>query len=262
MPVPRVQPLRVHARVHDEPAGAHRVHRQHAEAVDVAGVQAHLVGQALGVQAPALRVRGRVDHAAQQWQLGQLLRDGDLEVVARHGLVEGHHLGHEPVPFGRAVGVREVDARPLPVHRRPHVVRRRGAGGVGRRHRLDLALVRGQLAEPARHRVLGTPDRLLCRGEQLVGVLPAHGRVAGHAGEDLGPVRGAEHPRTEHRVLLGQRRDDVQAGLVQLVAACGPWSCARGPAGGTAPRRPAASTRRPGRPAGPAGPSRPTSTCR
>ena len=49
--------LRVQAGVDDQPGGPHRVDGQHAEPGDVVGVQAHLVGQPLGVQAPALGVR-------------------------------------------------------------------------------------------------------------------------------------------------------------------------------------------------------------
>ena len=45
---------RVDARVDDEPAGAPGVVRQDPEAVHVRAVEAHLVGQALRVQAPAL----------------------------------------------------------------------------------------------------------------------------------------------------------------------------------------------------------------
>ena len=48
---------RVHAGVHDQPAGAHRVRRQHPDPVQRRGVQPHLVGEPLGVEPPALAVR-------------------------------------------------------------------------------------------------------------------------------------------------------------------------------------------------------------
>ena len=48
---------RVHAGVDDQPAGAHRVGRQHPDPVERRGVEPHLVGEPLGVEPPALGVR-------------------------------------------------------------------------------------------------------------------------------------------------------------------------------------------------------------
>ena len=73
--------------------GAPGVEGQDAEPVDLAGQQAHLGRQALGVQAPALDEGGRAVEAAEVRQLVELLGDRELEVMAGHGLVEGERLG-------------------------------------------------------------------------------------------------------------------------------------------------------------------------
>ena len=84
----------VHAGVDHEPAGAQRVERQHPEPGDVGGVQAHLVGEPLAVEPPALDVAADlgVEEAPVGRQAGQPLRAGDLQVVAGDALVEGQRL--------------------------------------------------------------------------------------------------------------------------------------------------------------------------
>src|SRR5919106_5057095 len=106
--------------VDDQPAGPPGVERQHAEAFQVARVEAELVGQPLGVQGPALAEGGDVAEAPEPGQLLQLLGQGELEVVAGDALVEGQGLvlvagaglggrGVEPVdPGGAAVGGRRL----------------------------------------------------------------------------------------------------------------------------------------------------------
>ena len=59
---------RVDAGVDDEPRRPPGVERQHPEAVEVAGVEPHLVGQPLGVQAPALEVGRGPEVAAEVGQ--------------------------------------------------------------------------------------------------------------------------------------------------------------------------------------------------
>ena len=83
----------VHAGVDHEPPGAPGVERQDPEAIHVAGVEAHLVREALRVQAPALGEGGGAEGPLERGQARQLLGDRDLEVVARHRLVEGQRLG-------------------------------------------------------------------------------------------------------------------------------------------------------------------------
>ena len=78
--------------VDDEAGGAPGLGVEHAEALRLVPVQAHLVGEPLGVQAPALDVgaagvpRGE---APERVQRRVLALERDLEVVARDGLVVG-----------------------------------------------------------------------------------------------------------------------------------------------------------------------------
>ena len=83
---------RVYAGVDHEAARPPGVEGEHADAVEIARVQPHLVRQALGVEAPALdEGRGTVV-AAEVRQTGQLLADRELQVMARDRLVEGQGL--------------------------------------------------------------------------------------------------------------------------------------------------------------------------
>src|SRR5919201_1472801 len=96
------------ARSRDQPRGTPRVVREHADPVEVVRVQAHLVAQALGVERPTLDVRGRPEMSPELRQPIQLLRDPDLEVMARNRLVECEDLGLVPGPRLRERGVDQV----------------------------------------------------------------------------------------------------------------------------------------------------------
>ncbi len=93
---------RVHPGVHDQPRRAPGVEREDADAVEVAGVEAHLVRQALRVQAPALEERGRPEVPPELGQVRELLADRDLEVVPGDRLVVGERLGLVARPGLRA----------------------------------------------------------------------------------------------------------------------------------------------------------------
>ena len=127
-------------------------------------VEAHLRGQPLGVEGPALHegaARQARAEAPEGRQAGQLLLDGDLEVVARHGLVEGRGGHAVKGPRGRVVGVDVVHALAAAVLAGRHVEGRRslllhvGLDGA------DLAAVARQAPEPARRLALGARDELL-----------------------------------------------------------------------------------------------------
>src|SRR5690606_38855252 len=98
---------RVEPGVDHQPAGPPGVAGQHAEAVEVGLVQAHLVGQPLGVERPALDEGGVAPRQPPEGgQVGALGGDGELQVVPGDRLVEGDRRRLGPPP-GR--GVVEVD---------------------------------------------------------------------------------------------------------------------------------------------------------
>ena len=64
---------------------------EHAQPLPLVDVEAHLVGEALAVQAPSLAERAAGEQPAEPPQRGpvrHLLLDRDLEVVAGVGLVD------------------------------------------------------------------------------------------------------------------------------------------------------------------------------
>jgi hypothetical protein len=87
----------VQSAVDDEPHGAPGGAAEHAEPLNIVGVQAELVGQPLGVQAPSLTVRHNVKRRQQQRQLPQELHPGELRVVSRHPFVKRRSL-QRPAP--------------------------------------------------------------------------------------------------------------------------------------------------------------------
>ena len=55
---PRAVPaLRMQPGVHDQPRRAERLRVEHPDALVLRGIELHLIGQALGIQPPAFRVR-------------------------------------------------------------------------------------------------------------------------------------------------------------------------------------------------------------
>jgi hypothetical protein len=102
--------------VDDQPAGTPGVAGQHSEAVEVGFVEAHLVGEALGVQRPSLDERGVAPRQpAEGREVGALGGDGELEVMPGDGLVVRDRGRLGPPPLGRLVEVHEVLAGPAAV---------------------------------------------------------------------------------------------------------------------------------------------------
>ncbi len=84
---------RVHARVHDQATGAPGVEGEDADPVEIAAVEAHLLGKPLRVEPPAFPEGG---HAGVTPELGQaldLLGDRDLQVMPGDRLVECEGFG-------------------------------------------------------------------------------------------------------------------------------------------------------------------------
>ena len=212
-------PEGVQAGVHHQPAGSPRVAGQHPEPVEVAVVQAHLVRQPLGVQRPALD-EGRVAprQAAERGQVGALGGDGELQVVARDGLVERDRRGLGPPPPGGVVQVDVVLARAAAVGRRRRVVGGRRVGGQVVGHRGEHAGRLGQDAEPVAHGGGGGVEAGGGVGDDLVAVAVAQVGVVEQPPEDGRQVVGAELPPADLGELCGQRPGDLlHADGVQLV---------------------------------------------
>ncbi len=177
---------RVHPGIDDETDRApHLVHQLTKAAVRIA-VQAQFLAEALGVQAPSLDIRGVVaPQPAELRQPGELLRQGDLKVVARNGLVQSQRL-HLPPRSGRQViGVGEEPARASRVGRAGEVVR---GGlrllGVGR-HRRDTVRQPRQCAEqPAQLGIYPLGD-VAIRREQLLAGREEELRVGADEGREL-----------------------------------------------------------------------------
>ena len=157
-------------------------------------VEAHLVGQALAVEAPALGIgdaRQARAEAAQVVQLLELALDADLEVVARapprgRSSVASWWIGRDC----GLVGVDEVDARSRAVRRRREVEgRRRLRRRVGL-DRPDLAGRLGQAPEPARSDRRGVLDLAARELDEVVRVGHEVRRVA---------VRGRRAARRRRR---------------------------------------------------------------
>jgi hypothetical protein len=89
--------LGVDAGVDDEAAGAKRVSSEHADALQRRCVEAHLVGEAFRVQAPAFAVGSDLEFAEDRVQV-QFLSERELQVVAGNGLVERSWSQREASP--------------------------------------------------------------------------------------------------------------------------------------------------------------------
>src|SRR5690606_26015513 len=75
--------------VDHEASGAPGVEANHADAVEIGLVEAHLLAEPLGVEGPALHEGGEAAVLAKCGERLELLRDRDLEVVSGNRLVHG-----------------------------------------------------------------------------------------------------------------------------------------------------------------------------
>ena len=177
--------LVVHAGVDDEPHGAPHLVGELAELVVGVLVEAHLLAEALAVEAPALDERGGLEVAAELRQLAEFLRQRDLQVMARHRLVDRQHRDLVVRAFLGLVEVHVVVARARAVHRRALVVGRRGVRRdlLGDRphavrHARQLAeVLRQQRVDALRHRLVGL--------QQFLRVRVAEFRVGAQVGQEL-----------------------------------------------------------------------------
>ena len=103
-----VPPECVDSRVHDEPARPESLGLEHAEALVVVLEQPHLLGQPLAVQSPSLHERVAHQEAPeppQRQSIRELHLDGDLEVMARVGLVEARGGCLVQIPVRQMAGI-------------------------------------------------------------------------------------------------------------------------------------------------------------
>ena len=175
------------AGVHDQAGGAPRLGIEHPEALRLVAVQAHLVGEPLRVQAPALDIgaaRVARGEAPEHVELGVLALERDLEVVARDGLVI--RRGREArVDARRQIeGVDVVRARPGRVRRGREVVRERRVTLLVLLDRDDPALRDRESPEHPGCELVGALDVLgRARDEGLAGRVPgSRGRPRGTLG--------------------------------------------------------------------------------
>ena len=97
---------RVQAGVDNQPHGPHQRRADRAEQAALVGVQAGFLGELLGVQAPAFGEHRQAALPLQRRQVAEQLQPRQLQVMAGHGLVEGHHVD---VPAGAGRGPQRVE---------------------------------------------------------------------------------------------------------------------------------------------------------
>ena len=230
--------------------------REHADPVEVAGVEAHLVAEALRVQAPALEERGRAEVAPERRQVCELLGDGDLEVVPGDRLVVGEHLRLVARPGLRVRGIEVVLPGPGAVVGRLAVV---GDGRVlllVRAHAHDVARRLREAAEPV--------------GDGLGGPLEGRGRLGEHLVArrkcSAGSPRSAASASGRFRVPIARPASSASSASMRSISARPvrwsssgrrrPARCGRGPGPGRPPRRRAGGRGRAGPPGARRGGSR------
>ena len=149
--------LVVEAGVDDAAGGAEHEALQIAELAErVVLVDAHLVGQRLGIEAPALGIDRIERQPAERRDAGRFLGERDLVVMAGHRLVIGEGRQGPFRPFGGVAQVDVISAGPRAVERRRLVIAARRAGLDRRRHAADLA---GRARQPAEIVGQAAPDR-------------------------------------------------------------------------------------------------------
>ena len=126
---------------------------EHPKSLGRVEIEAHLIGQPLRVQTPALHVshpRHARAHAPEGVEARMFGLEGDLEMMARHGFVEARVGKADVASTRQVVGVDVVDARAAAVDRRRVVVGRRRVGFLERLHRSNFAAGVREAAEVAR----------------------------------------------------------------------------------------------------------------
>ena len=139
--------LVVHTGVEHQAIGAQQLIGQAAVVGQRVLVEAHLLAQLLGIQRPALDIGGVAGLLAERRQLGQALRDRDLQVMARNALVVGGGFDGQHAAVGEIAGVDEDLPGPRAVRRALMVFGRRGLLLAELLHRLDHNLGLGQAPE-------------------------------------------------------------------------------------------------------------------
>ncbi len=104
-----------------DPGVQHEPHRTPHLVVELAefrvgiGVEAHLVAQTLRVETPTLHECGNAVVLAEFGHVLEFLRDGNLQMVARHSFMECEHLHLPLLVASQVVGVHnEVAGTPRP----------------------------------------------------------------------------------------------------------------------------------------------------
>jgi hypothetical protein len=119
--------LGVDAGIDDEANGAEIVGFKAAEVGVRILIEADVFAEALGVESPAFGVGGVVEVFAEGGQAGQLLRDGDLQVMAGQAFVVGDRFDGGERAVLEVVGVDEDGAgtashRACPARSRPRLI--------------------------------------------------------------------------------------------------------------------------------------------
>ena len=182
----------VDAGVDNQPDSSPHVVGQLAESRVRIFVETQLVTEPLGVQTPAFDERRVATVAPKLRQAFEFLRDRDLQVMSRHGLVYGQDFHFVFGSRVRTVEVHEVGSAAGSVCGwRPVVSGGRVRGEVFR-NRLEPVRNLWQPAEHFRQQWIDAPANCLVLGHQFVGILVVVPRVGAEVFEEL--VEGALEP--------------------------------------------------------------------
>ena len=213
----------VQTRVDDQACGTPGVCGEHADAVERRGVQAHLVRQPFRVQPPPLDVGRRPVVSLELREIPELLADGDLQMVARDGLVERDRLGLGARGPGGICGVDEVGACPGAVGRRREVVR---VGGIGRQVESGMGSTVHATpgSRPNQPGIVSVARSTLRRASSTTSAASRWRscRVGPQPIEDGCEVLGADRIGADRREL--QRQVDLAELAAELVQLAGGWS--------------------------------------
>ena len=207
---------RMHAGVDHQPHRAPHLIGQLAEAVVGVVIQAHVVTELLGIKAPALTIGDEIRGAPEHRRVRQLQTARELEVMARHRLMQRqrHHF-----PGRTHFGLVQVDVivtRPAAVAGTLLVV---GGGGVGRDVVRDRAhavgLARDDLEDLDQFRIDAFCQRAVM-GQQRVRCLLEKARIATQVGEELGHRTLETGLRFDRFHLAADARDLFQADGMDL----------------------------------------------